>query len=461
MYKLNYFNFKKEPDYYLITNDMGYYSFLSESDFNRLIKRKKISEEKLKELIDKKFIYNTPEELFSIGAAQKLSKFKYERLLPTSLHIFVVSKNCNYNCIYCQAGNLNEKKDYLMNKEVAKKSVDIALQSPINNLSFEFQGGEPLINYDVIKYIIEYAETNKGDRKIEYNVVSNLSLLTNEMIEFFSQYNVSLSTSLDGSRKIQLNNRPYLKGNSYDDVISKIEKLKSLNMKAGAIQTTTKYSLNRYKEIVDEYVKNELNVLFLRPLTRLGKAGKNWEKIGYTEKEFLDFYKNSLDYMIELNKKGVKIKEGHASIFLKKILKNESVNYMELRSPCGGAIGQLAYYYDGNIYTCDEGRMLAEMGDNSFLIGNVNNSYKELIESDSTKATCISSCLEVIPYCSSCVYSPYCGTCPVLNLALNKSIFAKNPNGYRCQIYGGILKILFDYIKNDQEALNIFYEWID
>ena len=134
---------------------------------------------------------------------------------------------------------------------------------------------------------------------------------------------------------------------------------------------------------------------------------------------------------------------------------------MELRSPCGGAIGQLAYYYDGNIYTCDEGRMLAEMGDNSFLIGNVNNSYKELIESDSTKATCISSCLEVIPYCSSCVYSPYCGTCPVLNLALNKSIFAKHPNGYRCQIYGGILKILFDYIKNDQEALNIFYEWID
>lgn len=70
------------------------------------------------------------------------------------------------------------------------------------------------------------------------------------------------------------------------------------------------------------------------------------------------------------------------------------MNYMELRSPCGGAIGQLAYYYDGNIYTCDEGRMLAEMGNDSFKLGNVNNTYKELMETGATKAMCISSCLE-------------------------------------------------------------------
>ena len=43
--------------------------------------------------------------------------------------------------------------------------------------------------------------------------------------------------------------------------------------------------------------------------------------------------------------------EGHARIFLKKILMGYSENYMELRSPCGAGIGQMAYYYDGNIYT--------------------------------------------------------------------------------------------------------------
>lgn len=51
--------------------------------------------------------------------------------------------------------------------------------------------------------------------------------------------------------------------------------------------------------------------------------------------------------MIRLNQKGVRIIEGHARIFLRKILGGFSENYMELRSPCGAAVGQIAYYYDG------------------------------------------------------------------------------------------------------------------
>ena len=100
---------------------------------------------------------------------------------------------------------------------------------------------------------------------------------------------------------------------------------------------------------------------------------------------------------------------------------------MELRSPCGAGIGQIAYYYDGNIYTCDEGRMLAEMGDDSFKLGNVyDNTYDELINCNNCKAACISSVLESLPTCHDCVYSPYCGTCPVTNLALNKIYLTEN-----------------------------------
>ena len=46
-------------------------------------------------------------------------------------------------------------------------------------------------------------------------------------------------------------------------------------------------------------------------------------------------------------------------------------NYLDIRSPCGAGIGQIAYSYDGKIYTCDEGRMLGGMGDDIFCIGNV------------------------------------------------------------------------------------------
>ncbi|WES33279.1 hypothetical protein P0092_16135 [Ruminiclostridium papyrosolvens DSM 2782] len=60
---------------------------------------------------------------------------------------------------------------------------------------------------------------------------------------------------------------------------------------------------------------------------------------------------------------------------------------MELRSPCGGSIGQLSCNYDGLIYSCDEGRMLAELVDAGFKLGNVfENGYKDLISSPVTRA---------------------------------------------------------------------------
>lgn len=77
-----------------------------------------------------------------------------------------------------------------------------------------------------------------------------------------------------------------------------------------------------------------------------------------------------MDALIEINKKGRFIKEDHASILLRRV-RGDFMNYMELRSPCGAGVGQLAYYADGDIFTCDEGRMLHEMGQSTFRLGNV------------------------------------------------------------------------------------------
>ena len=448
MYKLNYFNFKEKENNYLITNDIGKYVFLSKQDFRNLMQKKELEQELKTELIQKGFIYEGSEEIFATNQAMQLRRTKEYLLVPTTLHIFVVSKNCNFNCIYCQAGNLNQNENYNMSKETAKRAVDIAMDSPSRYLTFEFQGGEPLMNFETIKYIVEYSKSISNGKFIEYNLVSNLTLLTDEMIEFFIENEVSICTSIDGNRELQNINRPYKNADSYKETVNKIKKLKEKQIKVNAIETTTKHSLDKYKEIVDEYIKLELESIFIRPLTRLGKADNNWKNIGYEAEEFLEFYKKALDYIIEKNKQGVFLSEGHSNIFLKKILLNQPVNYMELRSPCGGAIGQLAYYYDGNVYTCDEGRMLSEMGDDSFKVGNVyENTYKELMQCDCTKAMCVSSCIECLPYCSTCVYMPYCGTCPVINLAQDNNIFSQNPKEYRCKIYGGILDILFNYIE--------------
>lgn len=461
MYKLNYFNFKENKNNYLITNDIGKYNFLSKQDFKNLIQRKELTPELKHELIENGFIYEGNEEIFASNQAMKLRRAKEYLLVPTTLHIFVVSKNCNFNCIYCQAGNLNQKENYNMSKETAKKAVEIAMESPSRYLTFEFQGGEPLMNFETIKYIIEYSKSISNGKYIEYNLVSNLTLLTDEMIEFFIDNKVTICTSIDGNRELQNKNRPYKNADSYQETINKIKKLKERQIIVNAIETTTKYSLSKYKEIVDEYIELGLESIFIRPLTKLGKADNNWKNVGYKAEEFLEFYKKALDYIIEKNKQGIFLSEGHSNIFLRKILLNQPVNYMELRSPCGGAIGQLAYYYDGNIYTCDEGRMLSEMGDDSFKLGNVyENTYKELMQCDCTKAMCVSSCIECLPYCSTCAYMPYCGTCPVINLAQDDNIFPQNPQEYRCKIYGGILDILFNYIEKEPDVVEIFKRWI-
>jgi len=181
----------------------------------------------------------------------------------------------------------------------------------------------------------------------------------------------------------------------------------------------------------------------LRPLTPLGYAATRWETIGYTAEEFIEFYRESLDYILLKSKSGIDLAEGHATIFLNKIINHRAGNYTELRSPCGAVLGQLAYNYDGNIYTCDEGRMLAEMGDYSFQVGTINSNYHELFDNPVCKSVATASCLESIPSCSDCVYSPYCGVCPVLNYYEGNNIFALSPNNFKCKIYHGILDYLF------------------
>ena len=367
------------------------------------------------------------------------------------------------SCVYCQANNGIECSHLVMNKEMAEKAVDIALQSPEQSLCFEFQGGEPLVNFEIIKHIVEYTEIHKGRHEIAYTVVTNLTLLQDEMLDFFTQHCFGISTSVDGNEFVHNNNRPYADGNgTYKKVIDSIERVRKAGLQIGAIETTTRFSLKYPKEIVHTYIDMGFESIFIRPLTPLGKAAKSWEKIGYTSEEFIEFYRQALDELIDINKKGRFIKEDHAAILLRRI-RGDFMNYMELRSPCGAGVGQLAYYADGNIFTCDEGRMLHEMGQSTFQLGNVYNSnYADLINNSVCKTVCASSILETIPTCCDCVYQPYCGTCPVVNYALDGDVIEKQPRGYKCRVYSGILDYLFSkFLENDNETMRILNTWSD
>lgn len=460
--RLNYFNFEKIKDQILLTNDMGRYLFLTEDDFKRTIGREMVPGSDLENrLIEAGMIIAESELSFSEKNRYAVQELKGHVLSATSLHIFVVTTACNLDCVYCQANNGSVCSNLFMDEQTAEKSVDIALSSPERQLSFEFQGGEPLLNYKIIKHIVEYAEERKGDHEINYNIVTNLTLLEDEMIQFFKDHCFGISTSVDGSDMLHNKNRRFRDGSgSFEKVKDSVMSLREADLYVGAIETTTRDSLGLSERIVETYIELGFESIFIRPLTPLGKAAKVWNRIGYTPEEFLEFYLNTVDLIIDANKRGTYLKEDYLAILAGRI-QGDYINYMELRSPCGAGIGQLAYYSDGNIFTCDEGRMLFEMGDDSFMLGNVNSStYESIITNGICRTACAASILETIPSCCDCVYQPYCGVCPVINYALQNDVIEKSPRGYKCRINRGILNYIFlKYLENDERTIDIIRSW--
>lgn len=461
---LNYFRFKKLNGQYLITNEFGRFAFLDKTQLRDLMAGQLPQGSDLwNHLEQERFVFSGSIPAFTAENTHRMRDSKNYLFGATSLHIFVVTTACNMRCVYCQANSGTGPTPGWMDRETAMRAVDVALQSPDLHLTFEFQGGEPLLNFPVIRTIVEYAESKRADKIIQYSVVSNLTLLTDEMISFFAQYRVGVSTSLDGPAWLHNVNRPYREqtAGTYADVISGVARLRAAGVQVGAIQTTTRNSLAHAREIVDSYCDNGFDLIFLRPLTPLGCANKEWAEIGYTPDEFNRFYQEALDYIIEKNRQGHRLQEGHAAIFFSKILHGYPVNYMELRSPCGAAVGQMAYYCNGDVFTCDEARMLYEMGNDAFRLGNVKEQqYTDLVSTPACRAICLSSITEAIPSCCDCVYQPYCGVCPVINLALYQDLMPKTPNHYRCSIYGGMLDTLFGWIQHsDTETLKLLESW--
>lgn len=460
---LNYFNFKEINGQILLTNDFGKFVFLEKEDFENLVHGRidRYSHTGLK-LTEAKILLNESVQAFAANNIHLLRDSKNYLFTSTSLHIFVVTTSCNMNCIYCQANNGTKKTADVMDKDTATRAVDIALESPSLNITFEFQGGEPLLNYPIIKHIVEYAEKKKGEKHIAYSLVSNLTLLTEEMLDFFKTHHIGLSTSLDGDKPLHNKNRPYPnKNGTYSEVASAIDRIRKAGLDVGAIQTTTRSSLSHAKEIVDTYCDLGFSSIFIRPLTPLGCASRVWNEIGYMPEEFCSFYQEILTYIIGKNKDGYRLQENYAATLFSKILHGYPANYMELRSPCGAALGQMAYYANGDVFTCDEGRMLFEMGNNAFRLGNVfENCYTDLIKAPVCRTICLSSITESVPGCSDCVYQPFCGICPVVNIALYNDLLPKTPHNYRCGLSSGILDILFGLIQRiDRETMTILEGW--
>ncbi|MBN1898320.1 MAG: His-Xaa-Ser system radical SAM maturase HxsB [Spirochaetes bacterium] len=464
--KVGFFRFKKSKNNrYLLTNDLGEYIILPARDFQKFVKGKIRETDPVYPILQEQGLIRDKMDFFTlISEYQKKNLFLYQ---GPSLHIIVVTLRCNQKCVYCQASSRGEnEKGYDLDMDSAKKIVDIIFTSPSQSIAIEFQGGEPLLNWPVVEFIIKYArEKNKTENKdLEMRLVSNFSLMDEDKLGFLVNHSVTLCTSLDGPEELHNKNRIWLKGNNYKHTINwlkkaqKVYKNKLENIfRPGALVTVSRLSLKYPKEIVQEYINRGIEAIFIRPMTPLGVAKDRWERIGYSAEEYIKFYKKALSYVItyNLNNPKTRFHENFAKIILAKILTEYDPNYLELRSPCGAGIGQILYNYDGRIYTCDEGRMV---GEETFCIGDVKKDrYEDIISHSTVKSLCLASCLDGLP-CDSCVYKPYCGVCPIYNYATSGNIFSQMPLNDRCKIMKGTLDFIFEKIEN-KRIREIFVKW--
>lgn len=99
------------------------------------------------------------------------------------------------------------------------------------------------------------------------------------------------------------------------------------------------------------YLRLNMGSIFLRALSPYGFAVKTVKAIGYTDADFLEFYKKVLDYILDINRRGRTFSEAYASLILQKVLTPYPVGYVDLQSPSGAGFGVVVYNYDGEVYS--------------------------------------------------------------------------------------------------------------
>lgn len=209
---------------------------LDEKELINKILSNAISVEEAFEL-DKEFeIFAKKEKLFSkqewhfmlptIDEFKELIEGKCEQI------VLELTEACNLRCEYCiyHEHHPNHRKfsNKNMTDNIAKRSIDYILSNyRRDEFALTFYGGEPLINFPLMKECMEYVRNRYSNIKLSYGFTTNLTLLTDEMIEFFNSFNnIDIVCSIDGPKELHDNYRKNICGEgSFDIVIENFFKL--------------------------------------------------------------------------------------------------------------------------------------------------------------------------------------------------------------------------------------------
>lgn len=141
-----------------------------------------------------------------------------------------VTQNCNLACTYCYGNEGGYGSSGHMDSATARMAIDwlIKQSGDIKTLGVAFFGGEPFLNFSLMKEVVEYARQRgaESNKDFEFSVTTNGSLLTDRKIVFLKENKINPVISFDGSKEVQDAQRPFKGGQgSYDVIAPKIRKL--------------------------------------------------------------------------------------------------------------------------------------------------------------------------------------------------------------------------------------------
>lgn len=332
--------------------------------------------------------------------------------------VLQVTQNCNLRCSYCAySGSYNNRKhsNKRMSKAVAFRAVDFFMKHSVDvdDVTVGFYGGEPLLEFELIKDVVEYVEKEYPERNVQFNLTTNLTLLTPEMIDFFVKNNIVILISIDGPKDIQDRNRVFVNGKgSFSVVERKAKEIRNRHQdyfKTCMTNTVMTPSCD-YKKVIDfldnSEVFGKLNSMYTLVNDTDIKEPLKYDD-GYNQTARKEMFKVFLAMVGEIDYSQVsRLMKGNMSTIVEmdqhlQVDGTEKTEKSHPGGPCVPGSKRLFIDVDGNFYPCER---IAEYP--NLQIGNLDTGYQfEKIE----EMLNVGKMTE--QQCLDCWAFIYCGTC--------------------------------------------------
>lgn len=278
-----------------------------------------------------------------------------------------IAHDCNLRCKYCFAdeGEYKGKRE-LMSKEVGKKAIDFVIEKsgPRKNIEIDLFGGEPLLAFDTIKEIVEYAKEQGKlhNKNIRFTMTTNATLLNDEIMEYLDKNMGNIVLSIDGRKQVNDSVRVRADGSgSYDSIIPNIKKMVDIRDKSKqyyARGTFTRNNLDFYEDVM--HMANEgFDEISIEPVVLPAEHPLSLREEDLPK--IFEQYDKLVQEMIRRHKEGNEFKFYHFNIDLQ----GGPCVYKRI-SGCGAGHEYVAIAPSGDICPCHQ-----FVGNNDFVMGNL------------------------------------------------------------------------------------------